>query len=108
MKRLTLTFIAIFCVISLSACQENSMKNEETTSIDNQDSIDCSKTSDPEACEQAKRSSKSLKKLSESTANKLETTCSEEFRNENGDCEIPNQEQPEELKKKPPTKTKVK
>ena len=84
------------------------MKNEETTSIDNQDSIDYSKTSDPEACEQAKRSSKSLKKLSESTANKLETTCSEEFRNENGDCEIPNQEQPEELKKKPATKTKVK
>ena len=77
------------------------MKNEETPSVNKRETLDCNKVSDIEACEQAKRSSKSLKELSESPANKLETTCSEEFRNENGDCEIPNQAQPEELKKKP-------
>ena len=81
------------------------MKNEESSTTEEQETMDCSQSLDPHACEQAKRSSKSLKELSESTANKLETTCSEEFRNENGDCEIPNQEQPDKLKKQ--VKTKV-
>jgi glucan-binding YG repeat protein len=100
MKHLPVTFTVIICVFSLTACQENSMKNKETSTTGNQEIIDCSQTPDPQACEQAKRSSKSLKELSESTANKLEVTCSDEFRNENGDCEIPNQEHPERLKKK--------
>jgi hypothetical protein len=42
-----------------------------------------------------------FKELSESSVNKLVATCDDKFRNEFGECEIPNHPHPKELIKKP-------
>ncbi|MFQ3250465.1 MAG: hypothetical protein ACI9O6_002303 [Glaciecola sp.] len=100
MKHLRLTFSVIFAVFFLQACKENPMSEEKKVVPLLNPEIDCSQAEDKIKCEQLKRSSKSLKELSESDANKLIVTCDDKFRNEFGECEIPNHPHPKNLIKK--------
>lgn len=105
MKRLHLTFVVIIAVFTLFACKDKPMDNDadnnalESNQISNPPS-DCSLADDPIICEQLKRTSKPLRELSQSDANKLIVTCDDKFRNEEGECEIPNHPHPKELIKK--------
>ena len=100
MKRLPLTFSVTIAVFVLLACKENPMSEENKPVQLLQAEIDCSNAEDKMKCEQLKRTSKSLKELSEFDANKLIVTCDDKFRNEFGECEIPNHPHPKELIKK--------
>ncbi|GAC30532.1 hypothetical protein [Brumicola pallidula] len=101
MKRLRLTFTLIIASFILFACKDKPMSEENKQPELAASAMDCATTEDKIKCEQLNRSSKSLTELSGSNVNKLTVTCDDKFRNEFGECEIPNHPHPEELIKKP-------
>ncbi|PKI02878.1 hypothetical protein [Glaciecola sp. 33A] len=101
MKRLRLTFTLIIAVFILFACKDKPMNEGNKQPELAVSAIDCTNAEDKIKCEQSKRKSISLKDLSESSVNKLVATCDDKFRNEFGECEIPNHPHPKELIKKP-------
>ena len=103
MKRFNSLFITVVCVITLFACKENSMNDENDQAATQvteaeQKPMECKIE---KGCVHESKLSKPLSEISQSSANKLVVTCDPKFKNENGDCEIPNQPHPPELKKKP-------
>jgi hypothetical protein len=90
MKQLRLTFSLIIALFILFACKDKLMMEENKQSELAAFAIDCATTEDKIRCQQLNRSSKSLKELSGSDVNKLAVTCDDKFRNEFGECAIPN------------------
>jgi hypothetical protein len=108
MKQLRMIFTLIMMIFILFACKDKVVTEEKNVAQLTNPAINCDEAEDKIKCEQMKRLSKSLKDLSQSDANKLVVTCDDKFRNEFGECEIPNHPYPKELNEKKIEKDKKK